>query len=287
MVTGKQRVRVDCEHSYQCNPKRVCSGKDSTDCKTVYETCYRHPYDVDWIVRTTVGDIKIQRIESRGTMEPPRFSAVEIHEPASSTRPFINYLLADPDTLFRYSHSTISNYQGKVPGYPAVYDYYRFNHIINMTNFNDPKFEWYIKDRLRTLGPSKQVNIIVVITNYNEDFFYALMTHWKGGKKNDVIMVYGIDDAHNIRWFRSTSMAMGMNNHLMHNVLRSQAIGRSLDMIVMIDQINTIAERFERVSMRELEHLKSNVTVPYWVFIIVLLLNLISSYMIGRYVRKN
>jgi hypothetical protein len=181
----------------------------------------------------------------------------------------------------------MQKFQGKLPGYPAVYDYYRFNHIVNLTNFSDPKFDWYVRDRLRSLGPSKQVNIIVVITYDDENFFYALASHWNGGKKNDVMMVYGISPENDILWFRSSSMAMGMNNQLMHNLLRSQAIGRKLDIEVMSDQINTIASRFERISMKELEHLKHNVDIPVWVFIIVLLLNLIISYVIGRYVRDN
>lgn len=287
MVIDKQRVQVNCEHSYQCNPRIECSTRDGTDCRTVYDTCYEHSHDYNWVVSTTVGDITIGRVDRRGSIEPPRFTRAEIHEPASTSSPFINYLLADPDSLFLYDRSAISAYQGKMPGYPSIYDYYRFNHIVNMTDFNDPKFDWYIKDRLRTIGSTKQVNIIVVITNHSEDFFYALMAHWKGGKKNDVIMVYGIDDEASIKWFRSTSMAMGMNNHLMHNVLRSQALGRNLDMMVMIDHINTIYERFERLSMRELEHLKHNVIVPVWVFLIVLMINLIISYLIGRYVSYN
>ena len=92
-VTGKEKTRVSCEHSYSCNCRESCSGSGSTrSCSTTCDTCYEHSYDVDWRVKTSVHEFNIQRINRQGTQEPPRWTKVTVGQPTAFVYKFTNYI---------------------------------------------------------------------------------------------------------------------------------------------------------------------------------------------------
>jgi len=72
-VVNKKKIRMMCEHSYQCMCVTVSCGKD---CSTeICQTCYDHSFDNDWRVFTSMGkwtQFNIDRIDRQGLKEPPR-----------------------------------------------------------------------------------------------------------------------------------------------------------------------------------------------------------------------
>src|SRR5690349_1442053 len=68
-VLNKSQDKVSCSHSYCCRYGTCGSGKNKyTCCKS---TCYRHPYDFDWNVRSENGERwEISRVDSQGTIMP-------------------------------------------------------------------------------------------------------------------------------------------------------------------------------------------------------------------------
>lgn len=205
-VTGKNSVKVSCSHSYQCNcyTTTTCSGSGpSRTCSNTQhcQTCYEHPFDVDWRVITSVGDLTISRVDRQGLVTPARWSEVIIGEPASLPHHFVNYIKAAPGSVLRMSYQ--KTFDGLMPNYPSVYDYYRANHLLTV-GVNIPHYSArlaQLNDINARLGNLKQVNIIFVIVNTaDRNYQYALQQHWLGGKKNDLIVIIGSADREIIDW---------------------------------------------------------------------------------------
>lgn len=115
-VTKKYSERTSCSHTYSCNCRVVMNGKStSTKC----DTCHEHAYDVDWIVKSNVGAVEIDRINRQGTKETPRFTKAYVGEPFSIEKSYYNYIKASPLSVFK-DFGTYKNID--IPTYPKVYD---------------------------------------------------------------------------------------------------------------------------------------------------------------------
>jgi hypothetical protein len=275
-VSSKYSEKVSCEHSYECNCVKSCSGSGSSQtCTEVCQTCYDHPYDVNWVVKSTVGSVNIDRVNRQGTKEPPRFTQVKIGEPFSAEFSFRNYLLADPNSLFLYSKTVGENHP--TPGYPRVYDYYRINRVQGNKELNE-----YLNDYL--IG--KRFNAIPVFTTKDESYFYSLMANWKGGKKNDILMVYGMD-GDNIKWFQSVSYGKGLDNRLLHDTLRIETQGKQFSLELFKTQLDKINKEFRQVDTAQFEHLKYAIQIPLWLILILVAVNAATSIGIAFYMKNN
>lgn len=268
-VTSKQQTRVSCSHSYSCNCRQVCSGSGkSRSCSQHCDTCYDHTNDWDWDVHTTVGTFTIDRVDRRGSDEPERFTQVKIGEYAGSMNSYQNPLLADDSTLFITDKSVADRFA--LPEYPSTFDYYRYNPTIGAPD----GYAEIIKDYIKERGVVKQLNIIAVFVTSPPEYFEALMAKWRGGKSNDVIMVFGMTDDGTIKWFNSNSYAKGMNNRPMHTDLRQIALGQKLSKELLTEQLKIIDNKFQRLSREEFEYKKDNIEIPTGLVIFVMFLNL-------------
>lgn len=284
-VTSKSQEKVSCEHSYSCNCRTVqsCSGSGanrSCSSSTVCDTCYEHSYDFDWVIRSTVGNSVIDRVDRRGTIAPPRFKTVEIGEPFASNHAYTNYIKASPDSIFFLDKNLIELYGNKIPNYPTIYDYYRIDRVINVSKDKTLANDWneIINSRLRTMGAQKQVNIVVVLTDLPFDYSNALFYKWMGGKKNDVILVYGIDNGV-VTWFNSTTLGNG--NQKLNFLLRENSVGSVVNRELIESQLNIINSSFTRISMSEFEYLKDQREIPLWVIILTFIISMCGSIGIG------
>lgn len=281
-VTNKQQVYNPRTEYYDCNCRMVTrssgSGKNRTTSRVrECSTCTRTIPEWDWTVYTTVGNLDISRIDSDGRREPPRWTRVQIGEPAARENSYINQIKGVKDSIFHFDKSLISQYEDKVPEYPRVRDYYRFDRIINLTKTVDTK-NWnpYINDKLKTLGKEKQLNVIVVVTDYEYAFFDALKYKWLGGKKNDVVMVIGNKDG-KVSWFASTSLADGYKNQTLHANLRMNSHNKEINDAFIAEQMDIVARDFVRTPMEEFEYLTSESEPAGWVMILAILLGVAAS----------
>ena len=290
-VTSKQQTYVSCSHSYECRCRQVrsCSGSGkSRSCSTTREcdTCYEHSNDWDWDVKTTVGNFEIDRIDRRGTLEPPRFTKVQIGDPAAAEHGYTNYIKAAPDSLFAHDPKLIEKYKNEIPKYPEVYDYYNINRVLNFTGADTKDWNMYLETVLKSLGKEKQINIIVVMTKNPIDFADALVYNWSGGKKNDVVMIYGVD-GNKVTWFQSTSLGNGMGNQELHVTLRNESIDKEITLDLLKKQVNIIANKYNRLPMEQFEYLKDQSEPPMWVVILALVIGIGSSVAVGYSFTKN
>lgn len=286
-VESKQRTRVSCEHSYQCNCVTICSGSGKNrSCSQSCSTCYEHGNDWDWDVKTTVGSVTINRVDRRGSKEPPRWTAVQINEPASRPHSYINYLKGSKDSLLHVKKETLAQYKDKLFSYPSVHDYFKVKTVINKSSLKLTNEEQYIREKLRTMGRAKQVNIVAVFTDEDKIFYEALLSHWGGVKKNDVVMMFGMSGTE-VEWFKSTSFADGMNNRELHIKLRQALQDKEYDFDLFKSAVALIESDFNRIPNSKFEYMVENVKPPTWLVVLNVIINLIITGFISYRLANN
>jgi hypothetical protein len=289
-VTEKYSKRVSCEHSYDCNCRDERTGTDSKGNPTysrVCDTCYEHAYDVNWVVRSNVGYEIISRVDRRGLKEPPRYSKVQIGEPYATTYGFKNYILASPDTLFVNSMSLVENYKGIMPAYPSIFDYYRINRVIGIDKAVDPDLNIMLNDQMRKWGPTKQANIIVVVVSekYTQEFYEALQAHWKGGKKNDVVIVVQVDQSNKVGWTRVFSRAdQGVFDKSVEYDVNNMGTFDSRKFVDIVNQ--NVKERFHRVNFEKFKYLLDDYRPSYKAIFIGLIFALLINIGLNIFIVK-
>lgn len=256
-VAAKSRDRVSCEHSYPCHCRPVSCGKN---CTTVHcDTCYEHPYDIDWDVATTNSErMSIARVDPQGLSEPPRWSAVKLGEPTSIPHRYENYIKASPDTLFRTQGDT----KDPLPSYPdGYYDYYRLDHLVQFGASVPDAADWN-KDLAEIngdIGHSKQVNVVVVLVlGHTHEWYKNLERRWIGGKKNDAVLVIGLNQDSSIGWVET--MAWTDSSYfkvkLRDDVL---SIGH-LDRVAIMSAVREDTDKFyKRKPMADFSYLVSSI----------------------------
>lgn len=274
-VESKSREVVPCRHSYQCNCYESCSGSGShRSCTEICQTCYEHPYDVDWDVHTSIDDYSIDTLDSQGLDEPPRWDSVKRGDPVAERKSFTNYVAAAKFSLFHDNVVVPQEMLKSVPKYPDdVYDYYNLNRALSIgSKINTNVWSYGISLILRDLGPTKQANIIIVFVDSSDvTWASAVRNKWNGSKKNDIVITLGLDN-NKIIWNNVYSWS---DSELFKVVLRDD-INKVGTIAVPEDILNIIhndtAKYFQRKHMKDFEYLKKeidpNATVMLilWIF---------------------
>ncbi len=265
-VKSKAQEIVSCSHSYECmcHNTEVCSGTGSSrTCHTQRHcsTCYEHNHDYDWEVRTSVGTIDIARVpgDSQGTREPPRFTLVELGEPATVNHSFTNYIKAAPGSVLLTTNA-VTGFERLLPPYPSAFDYYRAHHlvVVGMSAHNFAAVNKRLNQLNATLGPAKQVNTIFVVAKTGDPaYFHALEEHWLGGKKNDVVVVVGVPDGQDkIAWAKVMSWS---EVELLKVMVRDEVMkaGSLTNLPAALDVIEPlISKHYNRKAMADFAYLR-------------------------------
>lgn len=259
-VTGKASVEVHCRHNYPCNCRQVCSGSGKNEtCSTVCDTCYVHSYDIDWDVYSSTNEtVSIDTIDSQGLQMPPRWGAAYVGEPFSSEHTFTNYILANPASVLLGQKGDMKKFGKWIPKYPDVYDYYKTTHFINMGVLHQPDDTWnYLLSMAnRSLGPERQVNLIVVTVPTDDPaYMYAFRDAWIGGKKNDAIVLIGSTTGHEIDWVGVVSWTPNkeFNIYVRDRIMEQKSLDNRDAIVSVIFQETT--NRFKRMHMKDMKFL--------------------------------
>lgn len=269
-VLSKSQETVSCSHSHQ----RCYGSKKHRRCTTYYE----HLWDYDWVVKTTVGDITIDRVDRRGTSEPPRYTKVNVGDNVASSKYYTDYI-GGSDSLYNTAKliDTSNPYHKIVPNYPDVTDYYNVNLVIAVGNINN-KIVTQLNNKLRTIMPelskTKHNNTIVIITKESMAFAEYLKNAWNNGKINDGVIVMGINDKNEITFTK----AFGWSRNFMYfskletDLLDVQKLSiDTLDKIVYAIHQDT-KEYFKQKSMKDFEYLmyEKEISLFYILFIVTI-----------------
>lgn len=287
-ITAKYaHVSVPCSHSYQCHCHNVTtysgSGKNRTSSThEECDTCYEHFNDYDWDVAASTGErISIERIDRQGNDMPQRWAQAFVGEPFSSSHTFQNYILANPESVLLGTKGDMKQFGSLVPKYPDnVYDYYHHDPVVDMgVGANTKTWNWLISEVNKQLGPTKQVNInLLLVPTQDRAYMFALKDAWLGGKKNDVDIVIGVGtDGHSIAfadvlsWSTNKDMAVDLKNHI-------QSIG-TIDRRDDIKNViyTTVNNEFVRMHMKNMKWLMRSFQPSGTAMLLLFLLGLLAE----------
>ncbi len=132
------------------------------------------------------------------------------------------------------------------------------------------------------LGPQKKSNVIIVSAKTSDqNFENYLKQKWIGGKKNDVIVLFGvsqypkIDFVRIISWTKEESLKTELKDEL-------YSVGSidNIEKIVDIIQKN-VYNKFVKRDFKDFEYLKENISISGWGIFFLILINLAT---IGGYI---
>ena len=265
-VIEKKRERVSCEHSYECNCYNSCSGSGSNQtCTRICSTCYEHSYDIDWAVYfDTPTRVEIDRIDRQGVRMPARWDAVYLGEPGTFVDSYTNYIKGAPDSLFYFQDKAAVAKYKNLPHYPiSTFDYYHANKVWDYHDVlgNETRKAWNAKlmSVNAELGPKHQMNIqIFIVKGVDPDYFQALRTFWLGGKKNDILPVFSVDEKKNILWVDVMAWA---DSYSFNVSLRDSLTAlKTLDDRIFDVITHEVQTKYKRKHMREFQYLENMAT---------------------------
>lgn len=275
-ITAKERNHDSYRRSYQC--RCHTNSKGTRKCSTCYET----RYTVTWLARSTVGNITFDHADSGSRSvynraDPQVYTECTVGEPASQVHTYDNWVKGAPESLFqsKAAHTV---------AYPEVYQFYRYIRVLNRgTDVDGASLNRLLNNALKTLGPKKQVNVIVVLTPEPID----LENQWLGGKKNDVVINLVINksaiiDAKVFSWARSHK-----NETLVVKLRDDLKSLATYDPARVAEAITTNLENYNRPQMVDFEYLKNEIDPPTWVVVLMLLLGVPGCLGLTYYFKEN
>ena len=294
-VVRKYQDEVSCSHDYKCH----CTTTTTTDSKghthrsEHCDTCYEHFHDYDWVLDTTIGKIKIDRVDRQGTTQPARWTAVLIGEHVAKEHSYTNYLKAVPDNILDGAGAVMADASQTVPQYPSVYDVYRVNHVISVNaKIPQPELDqlnYQVNNMLSRIGGSKQVNVNVVITQYTDSYQYAIAKAWQGGKKNDVTILVGAPEYPKIEWVEVQTWVHNTGNEQLRVALQDDLMDNGkIDITTFVPTIEkNVVANYNRPHNKDYEYLADKIEPPTWVLVLGVLLSIAASLGIGYYFSQN
>jgi len=254
------------------NSRRSCTPRYKTQYKSVY------PWEQKFYVFSNVKETyQIARVDAQGARTPPRYTVAYVGEPVSAAKSYTNWIRAASSNLFYEDGAAEDKYRDILPQYPdKVYDYYRVDRVLGVGVQFPQGWNVQLSEKLKTLGPKKQMNAIVVLADANKiapDFAFALRRFWMGFKKNDAVIVVGLDQG-NVKWAEVMSWSKkSIFDISMRDYLYSKQ-DTAFDFTEMLGKLDTFAtEYYERREMKEFEYLKSQIPTPTWLTIMLVVLS--------------
>lgn len=283
-VMAKERIHDTYTRSYDCNCRTESSGSGSnTTSRQVCDTCYEEHYTVEWRCDTTLGGIRIDKLDETSSSvydepDPNRYTVIKEGDPVAKEHSYTNYIKAVPQTLFKPSSSKLKDeFLNQIPGYPdSVYDFYKIDRVLSVgvPIQNVPEWNEKLSILLKKLGPLKQANVVLVLVKTeNPDYFYALQDSWINGKKNDIVVVLGgvTDLAKPPKWAR----VMAYAEHDLFRVKMRDALlempDTQVDSVLKVVEQNTM-KYFERKQMADFAYLENEIDPPLWVIVTLVVL---------------
>lgn len=291
-IINKKKVYVSCTHSYSCPPcTESCSGSGKNkSCTTTCSTCYDHSNDWDWDAYTSIGEtIEIERIDRQGADTPPRWASIRLGDPATSSHGFTNYIKGAPSSLFRHQ-GIDKKFAGRIPRYPSgIYDYYKINRLVTQgVNVPNPSLWNEGLSKINAeLGAKKQVNMIIVLTNENSEWYYGLEESWIGGKKNDAILIISVNPsdmkpkwAHVMAWTTEQLFEVKLRDDIMNlPVIEVNSVLQILH--------DDVSKLYHRKPMADFKYLSHCITPTTTEFLVATIISLIISILLTWFFEVN
>jgi len=267
-----------CKNSYMCDPYTVCSGYGKTrSCTTQWHTCYTYSWEQNWLVKSnvpTATEFEIARVDPQGKYEPRRWTNVQLGDAVAATHSYKNWIKGSVNSLFKENADKDGLYTNLMSQYPTkITDYYAIDRVVTPNYMLRNKNEWNreLSKMLGQLGPARQMNMVVVITNNSpREFAHAQRRNWQGFKKNDAVLFVGLRNGQ-IDWAEVMSWSKNsiFNIELRHAVSDMAGVNiADIEPVIFFSIVRDISMRdFVRRPMKEFEYLKGDIPPPTWLII--------------------
>lgn len=284
-ITSKSRDEGTYLRTYECNCHRVCSGSGKDEvCTEKCETCTERRYTVTWEAYSNIGNFRIEHLDSLYssvymTPDPPRYSIIKQGDPVSKTVAFTNYVKAVPESIF-HDRSVNKAFEGMIPNYPdKIYDFYHIDRVLSVgVTLPDLKiWNMSLSAMMCDLGFISKSNVIIVFVN-TEDSAYveSLKSAWLNGKKNDVIVVFGITQYPQVKWVE----VFGWSDEELFKTELSSELSEQKEVNVYktLDTIKIhVQKSFKYKDMEDFAYLSSSIEPPWWLTLIACILSVGAS----------
>ena len=131
-----------------------------------------------------------------------------------------------------------------------------------------PTDERALANKLKSIGPIKQANVILIVTNINDpNYRYAVEESWLGGKKNDIIVLVGESNG-TIVWSDVITLGGNSGNELTTVKIKQELLNNRLDISIIDKVSDLVMKHFDRKPMKDFEYLKDQIEPPTWVTIL-------------------
>lgn len=299
----------------------VCTGSGSSrSCRTVKKVRYDYhpPY---WEISTTNNE-KVSITKTNYKLSANRFNnetKVYLNRSGQSSfgdgnkfvvkpntilpiavgHEYVNYVKEAKDNIIHniftkeeikvhLDSGNLKNYPKEITDELGISQIYRvINHeIVPNININDylNKMNFLAYE----IGKAKQANPIIYFTNQDRSFADVIEYHWAKGRKNDVILLLGINDKGDILWTKILAWTNNTDflvdgtkflNDLNLNATNTDAIIKEFKELTI--------KGFQRKPMKEFEYLAENITLAWYIQILIILLNILISGAIFFYFLNN
>lgn len=277
-----------CVNSYECNPRRVrysCTidGQPRMCSRIETDTCYRYPYEQNWLVKSSVHnqEIEIPRIDVQGVEEPEQFARVQIGESTANIKYFKNWVKASASSHYK-PLKTVSPIE--IPDYPQkIENFWKMDRVVLIDTQMNNTERW--NEQLASTASylsrtnKQNLNIIVVfVEGQDHTFMTDLKSKWKGFKINDNVIVFGLKEGI-ITWGESASWSDNPRYDLeIRNYITNTLVGYNItnvDPSKVFESFKDYASNYyvER-SESDFEYLKGDTPVPTWLIIFSLVFNI-------------
>jgi len=279
----------------------VCNSRDDkgncTSYRTEKRTSYHPPY---WEIDISTGHTKsISQSQFKNYtakfgskfVDIPRFNQDSVGDgnayfsdvpygeiPASVYNSYTNYVLASQETILKNRINEYPQFKGLITNYPTIvsteYGTIKFPRIIDVgTTLSTQSLnilQKYLDDELTSLGASKQINIIIYLVNTpDQSFIHALEGHWIKGKKNDLIVVVGVQQkkiswVNLICWTDHELFKVKLKDRIMEiGSLETEENLLLLGTVVMNQIRKGGEEGFQRKPMKDYEYLQNDISLSF------------------------
>ena len=173
--------------------------------------------------------------------------------------------------------------------YRSTYGETKLNRIVDTTGLFNRVASVPILDAISAqFGRLKQVNPIIYVTDQGRDFSRVLKGYWNGAKKNDVVLILGIDKSSRqvvwsdvITYTDNTDFIVDMQN-------KFAGLNVSDPKLLLNTFSGLIATSYKRKPMEDFSYLKENITLEwYWQFLVFLLNVMLSGFLFLKFLEKD
>lgn len=308
------------EYNYDCSYV-VCSGSgEKQTCVTIPQTCQATEPEKRYISTSNSETIYISRGEfltaksefgatehkvyhSDQTSRSKRKGEGDIWKsfpnkviPTAVSHKYTNYVTAVKHNVVNESvqEADILAYKksGALVDYPELYyDNYGASHLTRVIDTTkNPLAQARMHKQLDLVsagvGFIKQVNPIIYITNEDRSIKRIIDFHWEKAKKNDAVLILGVDTDGNIVW----SDVIAWSKNIEFDVkCQTKFSGFNIKetSYLVTTYFNIINGYYVRKPMEEFSYLKDNITLDWYWQVLIFLGNVLLSGFVMRWSLNN